>query len=189
MKPFLVVAALFAALALPADAASPPAKQQIAKLKQQVARLQRDNRLWARVHAEALAVDAALRRRIGLGDACPFTTPNLSTPPGSTAGAVFHGNGKIWVGMWPSNIVVKAPEPDGTIDAKFGWWRGVPGTFTIDGRRLDAPAPPLSASVPDGYGEQGFQATGIVFPAEGCWEVTGRIGDASLTFVTLVLKA
>jgi hypothetical protein len=70
---------------------------------------------------------------------------------------------------------------------KFGWWRALPGPkLTIEGRRLDAEAPPLRASIPDGYGAQ-FQATGIIFPTPGCWEVTGRAGGASLTFVTRVV--
>ncbi len=60
--------------------------------------------------------------------------------------------------------------------------------MVIEGRRLDAPAPSLRAHVPEGYGETGFQSTAIDFPSEGCWEVTGRAGAASLTFVTLVVK-
>ncbi|HEU6444676.1 MAG TPA: hypothetical protein VFL61_06425 [Gaiellaceae bacterium] len=59
----------------------------------------------------------------------------------------------------------------------------------IDGLRLDAPAPPFGASIPNGYGDNGFQSTAITFPAGGCWEVTGRVGEASLTFVTLVIPA
>jgi hypothetical protein len=38
-------------------------------------------------------------------------------------------------------------------------------------------------------GAAGFQATGISFPTAGCGEVTGRVGTASLTFVTLVVAA
>ena len=75
------------------------------------------------------------------------------------------------------------------MNAKFGWWRGVTGSLRIDGRRLDAPAPPLGASIPDGYGDSGFQSTAITFPTGGCWEVTGRVGEASRTFVTLVIPA
>jgi hypothetical protein len=71
---------------------------------------------------------------------------------------------------------------------KFGWWRGVSGKLTIEGFRLGASVPPIQTSVPDGYGETGFQATGILFPSEGCWQITGRVGEASLTFVTLVIK-
>ncbi|MET0939657.1 MAG: hypothetical protein ABWY51_10590, partial [Gaiellaceae bacterium] len=67
--------------------------------------------------------------------------------------------------------------------------RAARGALRIEGRRLDGAAPPLSTSIPDGYGPTGFQASGVTFPTEGCWEVTGRVGNASLTFVTLVLKA
>jgi hypothetical protein len=71
---------------------------------------------------------------------------------------------------------------------KFLWWRGVRGKLTIQGQRLDAPAPPLRADIPGGYGDTGFQATGLIFPTEGCWEVTGKVGESSLTFVTRVVK-
>jgi len=48
--------------------------------------------------------------------------------------------------------------------------------------------PPLRARIPDGYGDTGFQATALIFPTEGCWEVTGKVGEASRTFVTRVVK-
>jgi hypothetical protein len=64
----------------------------------------------------------------------------------------------------------------------------VAGALTITGRRLDAPAPPLAASVPSGYGDTGFQASGAYFPTEGCWQVTGKVASTSLTFVTFVIK-
>lgn len=102
-----------------------------------------------------------------------------------------HGNGKLWTAMWPHNVVIATPdyiEPDGSVGMKWPWWRGVRGRLTITGRRLDAKAPPLTAGIPD-YGTSGFQPTGISFPTEGCWEVTGAVGDLELTFVTLVLKA
>jgi hypothetical protein len=37
-----------------------------------------------------------------------------------------------------------------------------------------------------GYGESGFQASGVVFPGAGCYEITGEAAGATLTFVTLV---
>ena len=43
--------------------------------------------------------------------------------------------------------------------------------------------------LPGGYGEKGFQPSALFFPTEGCWEVTGRVRDATLTFVTIVVKA
>lgn len=60
---------------------------------------------------------------------------------------------------------------------KFGWLRGagLRGKLNIFGKRLDASAPPLRANIPDGYGDTGFQATALIFPTEGCSEVTGEL--------------
>jgi len=121
---------------------------------------------------------------------CPVTIPNGSTPPGELPSADHHGNGAIWVGLWPDGVLDPEPEweqPDGSISMKFMWWRGVEGRLTITGVRLDGPAPPLRSRVPNGYGTIGFQASGIFFPTPGCWEVTGTVGTASLRFVLLVL--
>jgi hypothetical protein len=78
--------------------------------------------------------------------------------------------------------------PDGALAMKLPWQRGIRGKLAIRGRRLDAPAAPLRADIPDGYGDIGFQATALIFPTPGCWEVTGKVGNAELTFVTRVLK-
>jgi hypothetical protein len=196
VKPrFVVAVVLVAALILPAAGAAPPNKE-IARLKRQVAaleakvrRLETNARLLARATESSLKRELALARRVAAHDPCPITRPNGSPPPGRTAGTEFHGNGAIWVGLYAANVVVDEPNPDASIGAKLGWWRGAPGQLTITGRRLDGTAPPLTASVPDGYGESGFQATGVSFPVVGCWEVTGRVGQASLTFVTLVIAA
>jgi hypothetical protein len=101
------------------------------------------------------------------------------------------GNAGLWVGgLGEQGVIVADPariESDGSIGWKLGWYRLVAGSLTISGRRLDAAGPPLRASVPDGYGTRGFQASGVSFPTEGCWEVTGTVGDTSLTFVVFVL--
>ena len=70
---------------------------------------------------------------------------------------------------------------------RIEWWRGVRGELTITGRRLDEPAPPLQAEIPDGYGLEGFHASGIIFPTPGCWEITAQMGETRLTFVYLVV--
>jgi hypothetical protein len=121
---------------------------------------------------------------------CPVTRPNGRRPPGenSYAGSRFLGNGALWTDLYPNP---NRPRPDdvrkdGSIVIKVPWWRGVRGRLTIEGRRLDTSAPSLTAWVPDGYGPKGFQSSAIIFPTPGCWEVTGRVGDASLTFVTLI---
>jgi hypothetical protein len=127
---------------------------------------------------------------------CPVTRPGKgpsSVPEESLFGwDSSHGDGKLAVGgLGPEGVIEAGPdfvEQDGSIRMKFGWWRGVPGKFEITGRRLDGSAPNLRADIPDGYGETGFQATGLYFPTEGCWEVTGRIGTTRLIFVTYVTK-
>ena len=89
---------------------------------------------------------------------------------------------------FPSTRQQPTVEDDGSIHAKLGWWRGAPGRLRITGRRLDAAAPPLEAHVPAGYGQRGFQPTGLVFPTVGCWRVEGRVGDTRLTFVVKVTR-
>lgn len=116
---------------------------------------------------------------------CAVTQPN-----GRTA----YWNDALEVILWPEGKVVFEPGgpgqifPDGALGMKFPWWRLVRGPLRIEGRRLDAPAPPLRSHIPDGYGETGFQASGLIFSTTGCWEVTGKVGDQSLTFITLVEK-
>ena len=135
-----------------------------------------------------------LPQPVALADArqCRVTRPNGATPPGVGAQAgVNHGNTKLWTAMWPGGVIKADPDyvdKDGSIHMKFGWWRGVSGQLSIQGRRLDGPAPPLRAEVPDGYGERGFQASGVIFPTEGCWEITGQVGAARLTFVNFVIR-
>jgi hypothetical protein len=56
--------------------------------------------------------------------------------------------------------------------------------------------PPLRAEINGGMPETlfaevaggRFWSSGIYFPTEGCWQVTGRVGGTSLTFVVLVAK-
>ena len=112
---------------------------------------------------------------------CPATLPNRRN--------FGFGTERLWVVLWPRGHARARRfnvRPDGSLALKFPWTRGVRGELSITGRRLDAPAAPARARVPDGYGSVGFQSTAVVFPTPGCWQVTGEVGDASLTFVTRV---
>jgi hypothetical protein len=104
-----------------------------------------------------------------------------------------HGNGVLWVWLQPGGILFpqEGVGKDGTLRVKFFWWRAVPGKFSITGRRLDAPAPPLCTSPSDdSAGPFGFTPGYLYFPSEGYWEITGRIDDhESLTFVVHVIEA
>jgi len=127
---------------------------------------------------------------------CPKTNiSRVAGPPGASPadvvpGTSAYGNQKLVVMLDLHGVLVASGDmvhPDGSIWWKFPWWRLVSGDLTITGRRLDAPAPPLTSFVPDGYGDIGFQASGVTFPGEGCWQVTGTVAHSSLTFVTLVI--
>ena len=158
------------------------------------------------------AVALALALAVGAGNSepastssasgsCPVTLPNRTVPPGAgfTAAGFNYGNaylrahlywphGTLTAGTLPDGGAMAIINPNGSISAKLGWWRGLPGKLVIRGRRLDAAAPPLRADVPDGYGSLGFQATGLTFSTVGCWQVVGKVGRARLTFVVKVTK-
>jgi hypothetical protein len=119
---------------------------------------------------------------------CSVTLPNGDNPPGQTS-RFSYGNGRLWVELYPRGVIRTrngTPRPDGSLAVKFPWTRGVRGRLVITGRRLDAAAPPLRSWVPTGYGRTGFQSSAVIFPTEGCWEVTGRAGVIELTIVARV---
>jgi hypothetical protein len=108
-----------------------------------------------------------------------------------------YGNQQLSVGpfgLWPDGNVVFRPggpgfmTQDGSLGMKFGWTRAVSGQLKIEGHRLDGTARPLRFEIGSDNDDSGFVATSLVFPTPGCWEVTGRVGDASVTFVTMVTK-
>lgn len=102
----------------------------------------------------------------------------------------------ICAALWPDATVPIGPKgagfilADGSLEMKYPWFRaaGLSGKLTIMGRRLDAAAPPLKAEIGSGSSDTGFQATGLIFPTEGCWEITGKVGDTTLTFVNKVIR-
>jgi len=128
---------------------------------------------------------------------CEVTKPNGIAAGVEEPAPASYGNREVSVGpfgLWPDGEIVFKPggagfvTRDGSLGMKFGWMRGASGKLKITGRRLDAEAAPLRSEVPDGYGDRGFQATYLIFPTPGCWEVTGHVGDSSVTFVTKVVK-
>jgi hypothetical protein len=132
---------------------------------------------------------------------CPATRPDSAAAPpawiardagaGPGTGWLLHGDSAQWVRLPTDGALTtyhdpRLPPEQRQIGMKFPWYRVAEGRLTVEGRRLDAPAPPLQARVPDGYGPTGFQPTGLVFPTPGCWEVTGKLGEDELRFVLWV---
>jgi len=148
----------------------------------------------------------------------PFSSRGTTTHPGSASDSVCrvtdvrgrpvpdpaepsfnHGNetirvalappdGRVVAGLLPGGGMRATINPDGSIDAKVGWWRAGSGRPVITGGRIDGDAAPLRAHVPSGY-SAGFQATGLTFPTTGCWRVRGSYGGASLTFTVHVTRS
>jgi hypothetical protein len=127
------------------------------------------------------------------GAECPVTLPNGSVPPGEADNPLGYGNGELWTTLWPKGVAVFSPggsgviHSDGSLEMKFPWMRATSAPLVITGRRLDAAAPPLKATLAEHYDSQ-FQPSSLIFSTTGCWEVSARAGTATLTFVTRVVR-
>lgn len=138
----------------------------------------------------------------GNGARCPATTPPpvLMTPPppaetGSNPGLVFqpgpneflYGNDALVVAL-PNDGTIHPSDPSRGLPGgvKFPWDRIAHGTLVVTTQRLDAVTAPQPAVVPSGYGDTGFQPSGLYFAAPGCWQVSGSVDGKTLTFVVRV---
>jgi hypothetical protein len=127
------------------------------------------------------------------GDACPVTQPNDQGYFGKNL-RLRHGNEWLATSVSPNGKVIFRPGGPGCVDEhgalwiKWPWWRNVSGQLQVETSRLDGSGEPLSARVPCCYGASGFQSSGVGFPGAGCWQVTARVGEGTLSFVTLVEK-
>jgi hypothetical protein len=136
--------------------------------------------------------------RLAAGTRYPVTLPLPHTSPPARMLAIpplpvpyihgWYGDAALWVGV-PTGGVLPAQRDfqwPGEWSTKFPWWRASAGKLTITGHRLDGPSTGFHGDVPGGYGTVGFTPSGLVWPAPGCWQVTGTIAGRSLTFVTRV---
>ena len=120
---------------------------------------------------------------------CPVTIPNGNSPPAESPSAGHHGAYPLWVALPRTGTINAAREwvePDGYIGVKFPWWRLIDAPLRIEGHRYDDPNVRVRAHVVPDYAWGGIQPTGIYFPAEGCYAITGSLGSASLSFVVNV---
>lgn len=123
--------------------------------------------------------------------ACPVTEPEWARPPEDAAvqGSPEYGyyfvnqDQSIWASAWWVNEAKYRRA--GNEGIKVGWFRPAGATLNITGQRLDGQAPPLEADIPCCYPTR-FQATGLIFPAEGCWAVVATAADKHLSFVVRI---
>ena len=138
----------------------------------------------------------SMRLTVELPDAatsCPVTRPNHVVPPSGGRGYPLpsYGNGFLSVHV-SSDVGLLTERRDGTLFQKLGWIprRGLSGTLTVRGERLDASAPPmhvLGVHWGNNTAGRGSWASAVEFPSEGCWRITGRVGDISLSYVVRVI--
>ena len=123
---------------------------------------------------------------------CDLTEPAWEVPPEDPAvsGSAAYGyyylndNRSIWASAWwygQEADYLRASEEG----IKVGWFRPAGADLEISGQRMDATAPPLESHIPCCYPTR-FQATGLYFPSEGCWQVTAKAEDQVLTFTVWV---
>jgi hypothetical protein len=144
-----------------------------------------------RLHVSFLLLGIFLSACSGT-EPCSVTEPAWVLPPEDSAvqNAPAFGyyyvneDSSIWASAWWTGQE-DYPLRAGGEGNKVGWFRPVGAELEITGKRLDGSAPPLEAHVPCCYPTR-FQATGIYFPTEGCWEVTAKAGDSELSFVVRV---
>ena len=138
------------------------------------------------------ATPAEVHPQSTLADTCPVTKPLWLKPPDDPAVQDPPGYGYYysnqdqsllasawWTGEQESYLRA------GKDGVKVGWFRPAGALLEIRGQRLDGQAPPLEAHVPCCYPTQ-FQATGLIFPTEGCWEVSAKAAESELAFVVWV---
>ena len=68
---------------------------------------------------------------------------------------------------------------------KVGWFRPAGAELIITGQRLDGEAPPFQVEASCCYPTR-FQASGLYFPAAGCWEVTANAAESELSFIVWI---
>ena len=124
---------------------------------------------------------------------CPVTEPIWLTPPEDKAildtpepGYYFvNQDTSIWASAWwaetPDAKYLRAGEKG----IKVGWFRPAGEALEITGHRIDDKTVALETHIPCCYPSR-FQATGLIFPEKGCWEITATAGNSELSFFVQV---
>jgi hypothetical protein len=131
---------------------------------------------------------------------CQTTQPNRHSPPDRSdampAGMAetWFGNSVVGTALWADGEVVFKPGgpgtvlSDGALRMKFFWLKTQGTRLVVTGNRSDDASVLLRSDISHTFDSQGFQPSYLIFATPGCWRVTARAGDETLSFVTLVVK-
>jgi hypothetical protein len=134
--------------------------------------------------------DLARRRQLRPGQACAVThaSSHPRVPPamlrlinGDPSSA--YGRGPLWV-LFPYGGN-NASRVHGQVYVKVGWYVGLAGPLRGAARRIDGRltrSGRLQVSDPDTAARR-MDASALLLPTPGCWQVTGEIAGHSLTWI------
>jgi hypothetical protein len=103
---------------------------------------------------------------------------------------LFHGNGILWAALPTDGIFVNRSTD--RLFVKMLWIKkGWGGNLSVRYQRVDVPAMPLKAETIFGSlaGYVGPTWVTRLYLEPGCWKISGRVLDASLSFVLQVVSA
>jgi hypothetical protein len=128
-----------------------------------------------------------LRVTAPVAEGCPATRPNGNVPSGAPrtwAGVPWHGNGALWVPLRADGSLVT----NALGGHKQPWVANESGLLRVRYWRLDPLSPPIEAGVTTGTlsGYAGPSWASRMSFQPGCWQITGRLGDVTLSFVVSV---
>jgi len=137
---------------------------------------------------QGLGLQASPKLRITapIGEGCSTTRPNGHRPFGALpawSGWNYHGNGKLFALLRSDGRLVT--NPLGGYKMRWSANKGVSGQFTVRYWMLDPLSAPLAARTGTLNGSDSMMSQMRFEPR--CWQISGRVGDVSLSFVAQVV--
>ena len=127
----------------------------------------------------------------------PFIPPSPYDSLGFE-GNFWYGSNSLWTAVRQDGIWWGLPHNPSGYTQKVFWWREgyiwneePEPEIAVTAERLDKPAPLFEASRgTNAYASdiESAMLTGVTFPTLGCWKITGKYGDAELSFVVWVTQ-
>jgi hypothetical protein len=137
--------------------------------------------------------------------ACPVTTPPNPAfvppapyRPNAYHGGFWYGSNALWTQLPVDGVWSGLPRRDnkGYFNKLFLWQQGFDGRkepeadITVVLKRLDTHMPHVSSRGGTNafFDNSWAMLTGVIFPTEGCWEVTSYYRGQALTFVLSIQR-
>ncbi len=135
---------------------------------------------------------------------CPVTLPSepaFKAPEPYFAdapwpGIFWYGTEHLWTALQTNGVWDGLPHHEHGYGQKIMWWSDLyvlkdelEPALVVSAKRLDGKAPPFEfEGATNAYAKDIGDAmlTGVTFPTEGCWEVTGQYKKSGLIFVVWI---